>query len=124
VPGTPYLSYRISQSYRAGVCIYFTMSFCGRNLTDTKRTFHEIEHRMREVVLEQGGSLSHHHGIGKIRQDFVTQVHSEASIRAARALKRSLDPNDVFGAGNHAFAPAASEAAAPRPAERVADGTT
>jgi alkyldihydroxyacetonephosphate synthase len=66
-------------------------------------TFHEIEHRMREVVLEQGGSLSHHHGVGKIRQDFVPRVHSEASIRAVRALKRSLDPNDVFGAGNHAF---------------------
>jgi alkyldihydroxyacetonephosphate synthase len=124
VQGTPYLSYRISQSYRAGVCIYFTMGFCGRGLADAERTFHEIEHRMREVVLEQGGSLSHHHGVGKIRQDFVAQVHSEASIRAVRALKRSLDPNDVFGAGNHAFDPAASEAASPRPAERVADGTT
>jgi FAD/FMN-containing dehydrogenase len=80
VPGTPYLSYRISQSYRTGVCIYFTMGFCGRGLADAERTFHEIEHRMREVVLEQGGSLSHHHGVGKIRQGFVPQVHSEASI--------------------------------------------
>jgi FAD/FMN-containing dehydrogenase len=105
VPGTPYLSYRISQSYRTGVCIYFTMGFCGRGLADAERTFHEIEHRMREVVLEQGGSLSHHHGVGKIRQGFVAQVHSEASIGAARALKRSLDPNDVFAAANHAFDP-------------------
>jgi alkyldihydroxyacetonephosphate synthase len=110
VPGTPYLSYRVSQSYRTGVCIYFTMGFCGRGLADAERTFHEIEHRMREVVLEQGGSLSHHHGVGKIRQGFVPQVHSEASIDAARAVKRSLDPNDVFAAGNHAFEPAAGAA--------------
>jgi alkyldihydroxyacetonephosphate synthase len=103
VPGRPYLSYRISQSYRTGVCIYFTMGFCGRGLEDPEGTFHAIEHRMREVVLEQGGSLSHHHGVGKIRQDFVPRVHSEASIEAVRALKRSLDPNDVFGAGNHTF---------------------
>jgi len=124
VPGTPYLSYRISQSYRTGVCIYFTMGFCGRGLADAERTFHEIEHRMREVVLEQGGSLSHHHGIGKIRQDFVPRVHSAASIRAARALKGSLDPNDVFAAGNHAFGAAVSAAASSRPDERGADGET
>ena len=103
VAGRPYLSYRISQSYRSGVCIYFTMGFCARGLEDPVRTFHEIEHRMREVILEQGGSLSHHHGIGKIRQDFLPRVHSEAAIRAARALKRSLDPNDVFGVANQAF---------------------
>ncbi len=103
VAGTPYLSYRLSQSYRAGVCIYFTMGFCARGLEDPVRTFHEIEHRMREVILEQGGSLSHHHGVGKIRQDFLPRVHSEASIESVRALKRALDPNDVFGVGNHAF---------------------
>ena len=125
VLGTPYLSYRISQSYRAGVCIYFTMGFCARGLEDPVLTFHEIEHRLREVILEQGGSLSHHHGVGKIRQGFVQRVHSEASIRAVRALKRSLDPNDVFGAGNHAFGAPLAEAASepPRPeGERVADG--
>ncbi len=124
VAGTPYLSYRLSQSYRAGVCIYFTVGFCARGLEDPVRTFHEIEHRLREVVLEQGGSLSHHHGVGKIRQSFVSQVHSEASIEAVRALKRSLDPNDVFGAGNHAFEPAVTSADAtepPRP--HVATGT-
>lgn len=103
VTGRPYLSYRISQSYRTGVCIYFTMGFCGRGLDDPVATFHEIEKRMREVVLEQGGSLSHHHGIGKIRQPFLEQVHSQASLKAVRAVKRSLDPHDVFGVGNHAL---------------------
>ncbi len=108
VAGTPYLSYRLSQSYRAGVCIYFTVGFCARGLADPVRTFHEIEHRLREVVLEQGGSLSHHHGVGKIRQAFVPRVHSDASLQAVRALKRSLDPNDVFGVGNHAFVTSAA----------------
>lgn len=126
VAGTPYLSYRLSQSYRTGACIYFTMGFCARGLEDPVGTFHEIEHRMREVILEQGGSLSHHHGIGKIRQGFVPQVHSEASIEAVRALKRALDPNDVFGVANHAFHallddidPASSRAAAVPAADRT-----
>ncbi len=105
VPGRPYLSYRASQSYRTGVCLYFTMGFCARGMNEPERTFQEIEHRLREVILEQGGSLSHHHGVGKVRQDFVPRVHSSASIRAAKALKRSLDPNDVFGAANQLFGP-------------------
>ncbi len=109
VPGRPYLSYRVSQTYDAGVCIYFTMGFCGRGLEDPIGTYQRIEHRLREVVLEQGGSLSHHHGVGKIRRDFVGRVHTPAAIHAIRALKRSLDPNDVFAAGNHAFGPPGSE---------------
>ncbi|MDZ7801211.1 MAG: FAD-binding oxidoreductase [Trueperaceae bacterium] len=125
VPGRPYLSYRVSQSYRTGVCIYFTMGFCARGLNEPEATFQEIEHRLREVVLEQGGSLSHHHGVGKVRQDFVPRVHSGASIRAAQGLKRSLDPNDVFGAANHLFGAhlAETDAVAPQREEGRAEGT-
>ncbi|NBC95441.1 MAG: FAD-binding protein [Deinococcus-Thermus bacterium] len=126
VPGKPYLAYRVSQSYRSGACLYFTMGFCARGMENAEATFHEIEHRLREVILEQGGSLSHHHGVGKIRQDFVPRIHSEASIRAAGALKRELDPNDVFGAGNQLFpapaheaAPSTDRAGAPGPASRA-----
>lgn len=124
VQGTPYLSYRLSQSYRSGVCIYFTVGFCARGLADPIATFHEIEHRLREVVLEQGGSISHHHGVGKIRQGFVPRVHSAASIEAVRALKRSLDPNDVFAAGNQAFTAgaAATEPTPPAPPHPSGEG--
>ncbi len=103
VPGRPYLSYRLSQSYRTGVCIYFTMGFCGRDLERPDETFQAVERRLREVILEQGGSLSHHHGVGKIRRAFLPRVHSAGALRAVREVKRVLDPNDVFAAGNSAF---------------------
>ena len=32
VAGRPYLSYRVTQTYHTGVCIYFTMGFSGRGL--------------------------------------------------------------------------------------------
>lgn len=110
VSGRPYLSYRISQSYPTGVCIYFTMGFSGRDLATPEETYQDIEHRLREVILEQGGSLSHHHGVGKVRRDFVARVHSESAIEAAQALKQALDPNNVFGARNHVFGLAPSVA--------------
>lgn len=103
VRGRPYLSWRVSQSYPAGVCIYFTMGFSGRGLDHPAATYQAIEHRLREVILEQGGSLSHHHGVGKVRQAFVTQAHTPAAIIAIRALKRGIDPGNILAAGNHVF---------------------
>ena len=103
VPGRPYLSYRVSQSYDTGACVYFTLGFSGRGLDDADRIYQDIEKRLRQVVLDTGGSLSHHHGIGKVRQGFVHRVHTETTIRALRALKREIDPGNIFAAGNNVF---------------------
>jgi alkyldihydroxyacetonephosphate synthase len=102
VAGRPYLSYRVTQTYPTGVCVYFTMAFSGRGLADPSAAFHEIEQRLRQVILDHGGSLSHHHGVGKIRQRFLPQVHSEAGLTLVRAAKQAVDPANVFGIGNGA----------------------
>lgn len=102
VAGTPYLSYRVTQTYHAGVCIYFTMALYGRGLADPGGVFHDVEQALRQVLLDHGGSLSHHHGVGKIRQRFLPQVHSSAGLEAIRAAKRGVDPRNIFGIGNGA----------------------
>jgi alkyldihydroxyacetonephosphate synthase len=102
VIGTPYLSYRVTQTYHAGVCVYFTMGFSGHGLADARGAFEDIEHALRQVVLDHGGSLSHHHGVGKIRRAFLPQVHSAAGLELIRAAKRAVDPGNVFGIGNGA----------------------
>lgn len=104
VIGTPFLSYRLTQTYHAGVCVYFTMGFPARGLSDPAVAFAEIEHALRQVVLDHGGSLSHHHGVGKIRQSFLPQVHSAAGLELIRAAKRAVDPSNVFGIANGACA--------------------
>ncbi|MEW6755288.1 MAG: FAD-binding oxidoreductase [Candidatus Latescibacterota bacterium] len=104
VQGTPYLSYRVTQTYQTGVCVYFTMGFSGKGLVNPTQTYHEIEGRLRQVILDQGGSLSHHHGIGKIRQRFLPQVHSLNAIAVLRRAKEAMDPRNVFGARNGPFA--------------------
>ena len=102
VKGAPYLSFRVTQTYHAGVCVYFTMGFSGHGLANPAAAFEEIEHALRQVVLDHGGSLSHHHGVGKIRQSFLPQVHSAAGLELIRAAKRAVDPANVFGIGNGA----------------------
>jgi len=102
VIGAPYLSYRVTQTYHAGVCVYFTMGFSSHGLANPTAAFEEIEHTLRQVVLDHGGSLSHHHGVGKIRQSFLPQVHSAAGLALIRAAKHAVDPGNVFGIGNGA----------------------
>ncbi len=103
VRGTPYLSYRVTQCYRTGVCIYFTMGFCGRGLDRPVETYQRIEKQVREAILEAGGSLSHHHGIGKVRRDFLEKDREAGDQRALRRVKQTLDPDNVFGARNNVF---------------------
>ncbi|MDA0336923.1 MAG: FAD-binding oxidoreductase [bacterium] len=109
VRGTPYLSYRVTQTYHTGVCIYFTMGFSGKGLERPDAIYHEIEAKLRQAILDHGGSLSHHHGIGKIRASFLRQIQSEASLQVLRETKRALDPGNVFGVRNGALADAARE---------------
>ena len=54
--------------------------------------------------MDNGGSLSHHHGIGKLRADFMDQVYSDGTIDLLKEIKRSVDPDNVFGIGNNVMA--------------------
>ncbi len=103
VAGTPYLSFRVTQTYQTGVCVYFTMGFSGKGLKQPTRTYHAIEERIRQVILDSGGSLSHHHGVGKIRRHFLPRIMSENSLAVFRKTKSAMDPKNIFAIGNGAF---------------------
>ncbi len=103
IHGKPYLAYRVTQTYHTGVCIYCTMAFSGKGLDDAEKVYHDIEHHMRQTILDHGGSLSHHHGIGKIRQNFLAQIQSPNSMQVLRQTKQAMDPNNVFGIRNGVF---------------------
>jgi alkyldihydroxyacetonephosphate synthase len=51
-------------------------------------------------VLRSGGSLSHHHGIGKLREQFLPEIMSAPMLEWSRRIKRAVDPDNVFGSAN------------------------
>ena len=79
------------------------MGFSGRGLQDPIETYHKIEHSLRQTIIDHGGSLSHHHGVGKIRQGFMRQVQSDGSIAVLQKTKQAIDPKNVFGIRNGIF---------------------
>ncbi|XP_076171542.1 alkyldihydroxyacetonephosphate synthase isoform X2 [Ptiloglossa arizonensis] len=95
-----FISCRVTQTYDAGCCVYFYMAFNYKNLLDPVETYETIEHAAREEILANGGSLSHHHGIGKLRSCFYSDAVGEVGVSLYRAAKLHLDPHNIFAAGN------------------------
>jgi alkyldihydroxyacetonephosphate synthase len=90
----------VTQTYDSGSCVYFYFAFNYNNVEDPVGVFEEIEKSAREEILLNGGSISHHHGVGKVRETFVDKTISPAGIRALQFMKKALDPDSVFGNGN------------------------
>ena len=100
LPGCPYLSYRITQIYPTGVCIYFTLGLYMKGIARPAEMFNQIYAALRQTILTHGGSLSHHHGIGKMRQPFLPQTLSPNSLSLLKQIKTATDPENVFGISN------------------------
>ena len=100
LPGKPFVTARVTQVYQTGAAIYFYFGFYYKGISNPSQVYVELENIAREEILRSGGSLSHHHGVGKIRQAFLPAIMSPAALEWKRELKRSIDPDNIFGAGN------------------------
>ena len=100
LPGKPFVTSRITQVYRTGVAIYFYFGFYYKGVENPSEVYLELENIAREEILRCGGSLSHHHGIGKIREQYLPDIMSETALKWKQEIKHGLDPQNVFGAGN------------------------
>jgi alkyldihydroxyacetonephosphate synthase len=100
LPGKPFVTCRVTQLYATGVCIYFYFGIWYKGLAHPSDLYAELERCARDEVLRCGGSLSHHHGVGKLRERYLPEIHSRAGLDAIGAIKRALDPDNVFGVGN------------------------
>ncbi|XP_014674540.1 PREDICTED: alkyldihydroxyacetonephosphate synthase, peroxisomal-like [Priapulus caudatus] len=108
IPHPPFASCRVTQLYDAGACVYFYFAFCIRGLANPVSVYEEIETAARDEILACGGSISHHHGVGKLRQRWLAQTVSGAGLGLLRAVKQHLDPQNIFGSGNLLGAAAAA----------------
>ena len=113
LPGNPFVTCRVTQIYETGACIYFYFGMNHEGVDHPSEVYGEIERAAREEILKQGGSLSHHHGIGKLRQRYLGEIMSPTSIAWSRDAKRAFDPTNIFGCDNQ-HAPTTDPIARPR----------
>lgn len=100
VKGEPFVSCRVTQVYDTGACVYFYLAFCWQGLKDPVVTYSHVEEEARDEILRLGGSISHHHGVGKIRKHWMQQTQSNAGMELLKGIKNTWDPKNIFASGN------------------------
>uniref|UniRef100_A0A915M8B2 Alkylglycerone-phosphate synthase n=1 Tax=Meloidogyne javanica TaxID=6303 RepID=A0A915M8B2_MELJA len=93
---------RVTQVYDSGVCVYFYYAFNYRGMDVLKalEIYEHIESAARDEILACGGSISHHHGIGKIRKRWLPTTIGPLGVSLMESLRSQLDPENLFNSGN------------------------
>ena len=90
-----------SHSYLNGTNMYFVYQY---NINcEPEDEFRMYHHPLQTIIVEEtlklGGSMCHHHGIGKYRNQWTTEEHGSAYYMLEK-LKETFDPNGIMNFGN------------------------
>ncbi|CAK9108699.1 unnamed protein product [Durusdinium trenchii] len=111
LPGKPFMSCRMTQLYDEGGVLYMYLAICttGLEAQSALAAFESLEHAARCAILNAGGCLSHHHGVGKLRASLLPETQSLVLTQALRNFKMALDPSNVLAARNGTWCTTALE---------------
>src|SRR4051812_28348347 len=97
VPGTMSATAHQSHAYTDGACLYFT--FAAKPDADEREHYYVAAwDAAQRAVLDEGGALSHHHGVGLNRSRFMGDALG-AGLDVLASVKRALDPNGILNPG-------------------------
>lgn len=89
-----------SHSYQTGTNLYFVYDYSIS--CDPRAEITEYHQPLNAIIVEEalrvGGSMVHHHGVGKYRTPWVREEHGSAYF-ILDGLKRAFDPAGVMNAG-------------------------
>jgi len=84
--------------------MYLAVSTAGLAPDRALEAFHQLEGTARRAILDCGGCLSHHHGIGKLRAGLLPSTQAPALANVMHDFKKALDPSNILGARNGIWA--------------------
>jgi alkyldihydroxyacetonephosphate synthase len=96
-PGALVLSH-LSHAYSDGASLYFTFMArqqAGRELEQWQL----VKEAATEAILEHGGALSHHHGIGSMHKPWMRSYLGKDVLAFLLHLKEKVDPNNIMNPG-------------------------
>ncbi len=95
VEGTVTASAHASHFYESGLCFYFT--FAGLP-ADIESYYEEVWRKAVETSLRNGGNLTHHHGVGRLRKRWLS-AEIGGYYPLLRDLKSILDRRNILNRG-------------------------
>jgi alkyldihydroxyacetonephosphate synthase len=88
-----------SHSYPHGTHLYFP--FAAEPAPDARAAedvYRRIWAAVKDITLREGGTISHHHGVGRMRTPWVAADLGSAH-RLLEAIEHALDPSGIMNPG-------------------------
>ena len=92
------ISGHTSHGYAQGTNIYFTFVAKPEDPASAEPLYLECWKQAMEATLRVGGTICHHHGIGRLRAPWMAAEHGSA-LDLLRMVKHALDPNGIMNPG-------------------------
>jgi len=99
VPGVIAATAHTSHSYRSGANLYFTFAATPSDRSEFVPTYDACWRAAMEAAAGLGAGLAHHHGVGRVRRDWMAEELGEAGLAVLRSVKRALDPDNLMNPG-------------------------
>jgi alkyldihydroxyacetonephosphate synthase len=97
--GTPALvGCHVSHLYPAGASLYFTW-IARREHGAELDQWRAAKSAATEAILAHGGTITHHHAVGRDHAPWMTAEVGELGVEALRAVKERLDPAGIMNPG-------------------------
>lgn len=96
--GSGTVACRFTHAYPDGVAPYFTVMAAGRRGSELEQ-WAEIKDAASEAIIRHGGTITHHHAVGRDHHPWYETQRPEGFGRALRAVKSELDPAGVLNPG-------------------------
>ena len=93
----PVVLCHVSHVYPTGASLYFTVA-CAQT-ADPIAQWRAAKRAAGQAILAHGGSISHHHGVGRDHRAELEQELGSLGIAALRAVKSTLDPVGILNPG-------------------------
>ena len=67
--------------------------------SDPLEAWAEIKRRVNDSIIAAGGTISHHHAVGRDHAPWLEKEIGETGVRILAAIKRELDPTWILNPG-------------------------
>ncbi|HWO16761.1 MAG TPA: FAD-binding oxidoreductase [Solirubrobacterales bacterium] len=97
--GTPGLVFcHLSHAYADGASLYFTFISRARHGEEIEQ-WRAVKRAASEAIVAAGGTITHHHAVGRDHAPYMEAEIGSAGIEALRSVKERLDPAGVMNPG-------------------------
>ena len=94
----PHATCRFTHVYPDGPAPYFTVVEPAQRGSELEQ-WDEIKARASDAVLSAGGTITHHHAVGRDHRPWYDRQRPDAFAQALRAAKSALDPGWILNPG-------------------------